>query len=316
VRFIALPLVRSSAGRKSAVGFVRSLRILSRATKEVGIDIVHSHKRYTDVLGRILARISGAKHISTCHNTFENLRVFSPFGDQTIACSDKLLDMLVRDFGLGPQRVTRIYSGLKPLRLYTPGELSAARRQLGLVESTRVIASVAQLTPAKDHVTLINAIRLLHQKQVLQDVVFFLLGEGPERKKLQELVVHYSLQDDVIFLDGSTDAECVENVAEFFVLSSAREGLPYVLLEAASLAKPHVATSVGGIPEFVVHHETGLLVPPGNPARLADEILFLLEHPGEVNRLGMSAKQKYEAQHSFAGFMENMITFYRKVSGE
>ena len=69
-----------------------------------------------------------------------------------------------------------------------------------------------------------------------------------------------------------SNAEALFNIADFMVLSSRREGLPYVLLEAASIGKPHIATDVGGVAEFITDGESGVIVPPGDPEKLADAI--------------------------------------------
>jgi glycosyltransferase involved in cell wall biosynthesis len=83
------------------------------------------------------------------------------------------------------------------------------------------------------------------------------------------------------------------------------------LLEAASLSKPHVATNVGGVGEFVLNGETGLLVPPGEPRELAAAIGHLLDNHDDVRRLGLNAKRRFEEYHSYDQFIENTVSFYR-----
>ncbi len=115
-------------------------------------------------------------------------------------------------------------------------------------------------------------------------------------------------------LDSSTNVVDIFNAAEFCVISSVREGgTLYVNLEAASLEKPHIATSVGGIPEFVIDHKTGLLVPPESPEKLAKAIAFLLNNPNEVKRLGHHALLQYKEHHGYDRFIDETERVYRDV---
>jgi len=95
-----------------------------------------------------------------------------------------------------------------------------------------------------------------------------------------------------------------------------REGLPYVLLEALALARPVVATAVGGIPEVITHGETGLLVPPRNPAALADAILKLLNHPTEAARLGQQGRERVLRDFSATEMARRTAEVYRRVLAE
>ncbi len=92
-----------------------------------------------------------------------------------------------------------------------------------------------------------------------------------------------------------------------------RESVPYVILEASSVGKPHIATRVGGVPEFVIIKETGILVQPQNPAELADAIIYLLDHPNEVNQLGANAKERYERLHTYERFISETIKVYDNI---
>jgi glycosyltransferase involved in cell wall biosynthesis len=107
------------------------------------------------------------------------------------------------------------------------------------------------------------------------------------------------------------NVEALFNIADFMVLSSMREGLPFVILEAASLSKPHIATYVGGVSEFIVDGETGILIPPGDPNKLADAIKKLLEKPALVKTLGRNAREKYLQQFTYERFIDQTLEVYR-----
>lgn len=311
ILFVSLPLFMPESRRKRFLGLLSSYKILAPIIRREKIILIHSHKRYTDVLGRLLARRMSLPHISTCHNIFSSLRQFSLFGDTTIACSKAVQNMLIRDFGNDPKSVTPIYYGISPFREFHEDEKSRIRNQLDILSDKRIVASVGQLIESKDRATLIRAIGILKKKHAIENVLFAILGEGEQKVMLEELVRSEDVQNHVVFLHGMFNVEALFNIADFMVLSSMREGLPFVILEAASLSKPHIATYVGGVSEFIVDGETGILIPPGDPNKLADAIKKLLEKPALVKTLGRNAREKYLQQFTYERFIDQTLEVYR-----
>ena len=165
--------------------------------------------------------------------------------------------MLIGDFRKEAKTVTQIYYGISPFREFQTDEKSQVLKDLSISAKIRIIASVGQLIESKDRATLIHAIGILKRKGAIDNVIFAVLGEGEQKSMLEEIVKNEDVQDHAIFLHSTFNVEALFNVAEFMVLSSKREGLPHVILEAASIGKPHIATDVGGVSEFVIHGETG-----------------------------------------------------------
>ena len=312
VEFIDLPLFSGLDRRKRLLGFLGSYRMLARVIRQKNIRLVHSHKRYTDILGRMLARRRSLPHVSTCHNTFATLKQFSVFGDVTIACSKSAEQMLITDFRIRPEKLVQIYSGIHPFREFTGDEKKRVRQELHIAEGKKIVASVGQLIASKDRSALICAIGNLQKRRRLDNIIFTILGDGEQKETLNQLVKQEGVRESVIFLPGTYSVEALFNVADFMVLSSKQEGLPYVLLEAASLGKPHIATDVGGVSEFVSHEETGLLVPHGSPGQLADAIARLLNNGAEAIDLGRKAKEKFDHQFTFDRFIGRMVQFYEQ----
>jgi len=311
ITFVNLPLYSPRSGRKRLLGFVDSYRILLPLIRREQVTLIHSHKRYTDVLGRVLARRMSLPHVSTCHNTFSSLRRFSLFGDVTIACSKAAQEMLIRDFAKAPGTVTQIYSGILPFRKFGKDERIHALIDLKIPQGRKIVASAGQLIESKDRATLLCAIGILKRKGLVDNVKFAVLGDGEQKTMLEDLASDEGVQNHLMFLAGTFDVETLFNVADFMVLSSKREGLPYVLIEAASIGKPHIATDVGGVSEFVVDGETGILVPPSDPQKLADAISNLLEKPELVAGLGKNAKEKFLSEFSYERFIHQTMDVYK-----
>jgi glycosyltransferase involved in cell wall biosynthesis len=196
---------------------------------------------------------------------------------------------------------------------YSDAEILTARAHLGISPSERVFASIGHLSKPKDRPTLLQALGILHAAGRLHTTLCLVVGAGEEEQATRALIDELGLSRVVRVLTDITDVTDICNIADFFVLSSLQEGLPYALLEAASLSKPHVATNVGGVGEFIRNGETGLLVPPSAPKELAAAIGYLLGNREDVQRLGINAKRRFEENHSYEQFIENTISFYRSA---
>jgi glycosyltransferase involved in cell wall biosynthesis len=137
-------------------------------------------------------------------------------------------------------------------------------------------------------------------------------GDGPARPQLERQAIELGLKDAVKFL-GWVTSEQVPNLissATAVIIPSWREGLPWVALEAALMARPVVATSVGGLPEVIVHQQTGLLVEPGNSGAIAAAILSLLEHPERARQMGKNARRRAQTVFSWARYVDAYDDLY------
>jgi len=131
------------------------------------------------------------------------------------------------------------------------------------------------------------------------DARLIIAGDGPERPNLERRTVELGLTN-VVDLIGWVAPERVAallNTVTAVVMPSRQEPFGLVALEAALMARPIVATRVGGLPEVVVHEQTGLLVESENSSALAEAIGYLLMHPGAATQMGQAARLR--AHHAF-----------------
>jgi len=156
---------------------------------------------------------------------------------------------------------------------------------------TKKLLTVARLVERKGIKYLLYAMRNVIQRNL--NVKLFIVGEGPERQALEKLAQQLSLQKHVTFTGWVSEEKLVSHYAssDIFILPSTEEALGLVLLEAMSMGLPVVASNVGGIPEIVIDHETGILTPPGDPNALADSIVFLLGNPSMCSAYGKKGRQ-------------------------
>jgi len=168
--------------------------------------------------------------------------------------------------------------------------------------SAAKILSVGRLVPFKGFDHLLEACAELQRRHL--DFTCEIVGDGPERARLQEKIGQLDLESRV-HLAGARPREAIfekMGASDIFALGSitdrngASDVFPTVILEAMAAARPVVSTQVAGIPESVVAGETGLLVPPGNAPALADALAQLMSDPALRERLGMAGRARLE-QH-------------------
>ncbi len=143
---------------------------------------------------------------------------------------------------------------------------------------------------------------------------FIIAGEGPLRVSLQELTHKYGLDKDVLFLGHRDDAYETLAFMDLFVLPSFSEGIPMVLLEALALARPVVASRVGGIPEVIEHGINGLLVRAGREDELAQSCISLMNNYEWARRLGATGRKCIEEKFSARLMAEKVAEVYRTLA--
>jgi glycosyltransferase involved in cell wall biosynthesis len=159
-----------------------------------------------------------------------------------------------------------------------------------------VILQVARLDYLKDHATALRGLaQVLPQRPNARLV---LVGEGPELRGIQELLRLHRLEAHVRLLGLRNDVARLLPGADLFLLTSISEGIPLTVIEAMAAGLPVVSTRVGGLPEVVEEGRTGLLVPSGDPARLAQAICELAAKPSLREEMGRVGRQRAEAVFS------------------
>lgn len=140
-------------------------------------------------------------------------------------------------------------------------------------------------------------------------------GDGPERADLERQAARLGLQASVDFVGWvrPDEVSALMNSVTIVVIPSRNEGLPNVAKEAALIARPIVATDVGGLPEVVVHEETGLLVDREDSDALAKAITLLLEHPELATAMGRAGCLRAPQLFSLDRYIDAYDGLYRKL---
>jgi len=203
-----------------------------------------------------------------------------------IICVSEYDRQIALEYGFPAKKLATIHNGIDLNNLYFLDRdeekkilFSKIHNSKFLIHNSIVIASIANLYPTKGIEYLIEAANIANHKSQITNCIFAVIGEGPERLKLENLIKKYNLTDKFFLLGHLKNASQYLKAFDIFVLPSVKEGFPYAILEAMSAGLPIISAKVGGIPEMIVDGQNGFLIEPKNPQQLAEKIAYLLKNP-------------------------------------
>ena len=216
--------------------------------------------------------------------------------------------------GIASRRFEILSNGVDTRRFAPARDRLARKAELGIPARNLLMLTVANLTPIKDHGSLVKAISRLAPINGLP-IQFMLLGEGPMRTALQAQIEALGLNNAIV-LGGTTDRVADYLAAsDAFILPSKLEGMSNAILEAMASGLPVVAYAVGGNPELVVNGETGFLCAPGDIAGLSGAIRQLAANADLRQRMGCAARRRAETLFSIDAMIAAYAGFYRRAAG-
>ena len=178
-------------------------------------------------------------------------------------------------------------------------------------QNSAIIGIIARLSPEKNHKCFLKA--AVQVKKSFPGTKFLIVGEGPLKGELEKLTKHLELEKEVVFMGFQENTYQVLRDMDILVLPSVRETFGIVLIEAMAMAKPVIATKVGGILDVVKENETGLLVSPGDITELSQAIETLLKDRELSKKLGIQGRQSVEAKFNLDITIGQIEELYKKA---
>ena len=294
-------------------GLTGLLRKVGGLIKKHRIDVVHTHATFS---GRLAARLTGVpcvvytKHRMdwTASRGWVKKRAMAFFNRVTchrvIAVSRAVKESLIKE-GMPEEKIELIYNGIDVKKLRQRAR-EGTPKPLPRVGENRVVGIVARLEPEKGHRYFLEAAAQVLEKR--GDVFFVVVGAGSLAGELADMARHLGISDRVIFTGHRDDIAQLIAMMDVMVVPSLTEAFGISLIEGMCLARPCVASAVGGLVEIAGEDgRAAFLVPPGDAGAIAEKVIFLLENPDAARAMGALAAEKVEKRFD-AGVMTGKIT--------
>lgn len=258
---------------KTPMGFINAYWQARRLINQFKPDVVHSHMVHANLFARLLRLSTRIKKlICTAHSSNEGgrdrmlaYRITDRLCDLSTNVSQEAVDISIKRGAAPASRIIAMANGIDTVRFtFDSASRTRLRGQLQLADNTPLILAVGRLTAAKDYPNLLTAFSLLPSE--LSHAQLAIIGTGEEQAKIVALAVQLGLTDRIHFLGLQRNVHEWMSAADVYVMSSAWEGMPLVLLEAMACERVVVATDCGGVKEVL--GECGILVPAKNSTAL------------------------------------------------
>ena len=300
---------------------IRGAIRLARTLRKRKIDVLHSHMFRASLFASPIGKLSGVPVIiETTHvretwrkgwfkSKFIVDRAVCHLIDRYIAVSEANSRYLIGRKRIPERKVSVIQNGcsierVDPLKAHPEG----IRESLGFSQSDLVLLVMARLEAQKGHCILLQALSLLRAE--IPTIRLICLGTGTLKDELTKTVRELGLEDIVRFVGFRSNVGDWLAAADIGVLPSFYEGLPLTAVETLAAGIPLVATAVDGTPEVVIDGETGYLVPPGDPAAMAEAIGRLARQPELRRKFALAGRDRILKQFTIQRQVEQTSNLY------
>ncbi len=291
---------------KSISTIISNFKILKDVIKKNDINIIHSHHRMAAFYARALRYVfPSIALIYTAHNSFFDRKLLYNYSlrkTKVISVGQSVKDNLVRDIGIRENYIVVIPNSVKMNK-----EENISEDIELFEEKNHNIVCLARLSEQKGIKYLIDAMNIV--KNEISDIRLFLIGDGEERKQLEELVSQLELNETIIFLGYKKNVIDYIKQSEFIVLSSLWEGFPLTPIETFMMGKTIIATNIPGTNE-IVNNDNGMLVSKKDSLDLAKAINYLIKNPNERIAKEKQALQTYLENFSYNIFLDKHEKIY------
>ena len=307
---------------------------LWRYMRKEKFHIVHTHMIKPGLLGRLAARLAGVPVVlHTVHGFYFHdlmpsnvIKFYATMERVGAMCSDLVLSQNREDIDRAiymkicqPDKIKYLGNGIDidtfTPELVTPELVMKKRKELGIEPNRKIVCQIARLVDHKGYQDFFEAAKILKAKEF--PAVFLAIGQRHYKNGAIDpyrMIEDMNLDGYVRFLGERDDIPDLMAAMDLIVLASwGVEGIPRVMMECAALGKAAVATNVRGNREAVLHGETGYLVPPRDPRRLAEAIEAYLNSSEKTDNMGLSARRRAVELFDERDYFEKTDQFYRQL---
>lgn len=278
------------------------------------IDIVHAHHRTGGYFAEAICRSARVPCVVTVHDIWHRAPFKSTHGKifrRLIAVSGFIKRGLVEKFGVAADRVRIIHNGVDPARFENASSEEAARiREKFGIGDEIVFSLVARITKSKGHYDVVEALRQLPAGLNYKCLI---VGEGSDKKKLQDLVARYGLSERVVFCGFQANIPALMKASDVILLPSHREPFAVAILEAMFSGKPLLVSASGGTTEAITNDREGIVFPVRDASALARGIELFVGNSALRSRLGEEARRRAYREFLLSKMIDDTEAYYREI---
>ena len=300
----------------------RVVKRLLEVCRRERVTIWHGHDYKSNAIGVILQKLWPMKLVTTVHGWVKRTyktpfyyaidRASLKHYEAVLCVSDDLLTSCLKS-GVRPERCCQIQNAIDIQQYSRTLNRAEAKACFGVPESRAVIGAMGRLSEEKGFDRLIVAFERLLFLGV--DVELWIIGEGDQYQRLLSLARAKGCEDRVRLLGYQSQTIPLYEAMDVFVLSSLREGLPNVVLEAMAMEVPVVCTRVAGLPRLIQDGTNGILVQPDSISEITEALALLFNDLRLRTRLASAGRATIVASHSFQARMRNVSAVYDRLLG-
>jgi len=291
---------------------------LYRIFKKEKPDIIHLNSSKMGFVGALVGRIVGIKKIIfTAHGwafnedrnciskkIFKAIHILTIImSHKTIVVSEALKKQIPEKFR---GKIVVIKNGISDINFI---DKNIAREKISgdnfIHQDAKWVGTISELHKNKGLEYMIRAV-----SETIGNVAFVVIGEGEERKNLENLIKKFGAENKIFLVGKINEASKYLRAFDVFTLTSTTEAFPYVLLEAGLASLPIIASDVGGIPEIIENKKTGILIEPKNPNEIKEKIEDILKNIEKYRSFGTNLREKILSDFTKEKMMENLLEIY------
>ncbi len=283
--------------------------------KKHDADIVHCHGPRDHLLCYLLSRLGYIKHIVRTKHNHKNLksgfwsRLLYVQCSKVVAVSEYIKKSL-EDDGVSSKLIETIYDVVDTEKFSPRAKEGEIIKELNIHENEIILGCVSSLHERKGIEEILRAFKKITEAMPDKKIRCVLSGKGG--KRWEPLIEKLNLKDRVILTGFRTDVDKILSVLDIYVLPSRQEALGTSILEAMSMGLPVVVSNVGGIPEAVTPG-AGIMVPPNNANKLAEELILLINNKEGRKLMGMKARKRIQEIFSLHTLIDRTEHLYHRI---
>ncbi|HVX50609.1 MAG TPA: glycosyltransferase [Chitinophagaceae bacterium] len=294
---------------------------LAAYVRENDIKLIHCHLPWSGIIGRLVGKLTKIPVVYTEHNIWERYQrvtyLFNKytFGAQqkVIAVSNEVALSIQKNWKHDRPAVEVVNNGVDTQKFCNLLEQGRdIRKELLIPANAVVIGATCVFRKQKRLLAWLEVASELHKK--FPGTYFILIGDGVLHDEVHKKAGELGMQRYLHFAGLQTEVRPYLKAINVFMMSSEFEGLPIALLEAMSMGCMPACTAAGGIPQVIIHNKNGLLVPVGEPYKLAEVLCKYLENPSSITCVGTEARRTIVSSFSIKKMVADIEQIYKNLT--